>query len=89
MLLSKKVTQRCCNINKLKMTSLFDNYNWDDLIDYKAKPPYVPETMDWTKNLANSTIPYETALLVKIIFNILSIFSFFYFLNFLFFSFLE
>ncbi len=65
MLLSKKTTQRGCSLSKYKAAPLFEDFNWDDLIDYKIKPPFKPEVMDWSKNLHNCKIPFETALMVN------------------------
>ncbi len=69
-LLSKKVNQRSCNIQKLKSSNFFIDFNWDELVDFKSKPPYIPETWDWTKNLGNILTPFEPAIqVINIFFN--------------------
>lgn len=62
MLLHKKANQRCCAVQKLKSSNFFLEFNWDDLIDFKLKPPYVPETWDWSKNLGSVMTPFESAI---------------------------
>ena len=65
-LLSKKFNQRVCNLTKLKQTPLFLDFSWDDLIDFKMKPPFVHETWDWTKNIGSALTKFEDALQVSL-----------------------
>jgi hypothetical protein len=66
MILYKKVNQRNCSFSKLKLTELFKDFEWDDLIDLKLKAPFTPETHDWYKHIANKSQLYETNLAVRI-----------------------
>ena len=67
-LLSKKANYRSCNFQKLKTANFFIDFNWDDLLDFKIKPPYIPETWDWSKNLGNILTPFESAIQVIYLF---------------------
>ena len=69
-LLSKKLGQRCCSLQKLKAMNLYADFQWEELMDFKMKAPYVPETLDLTKNLNTLNYPYELALIVNCLFNI-------------------
>ena len=42
-LLNKKVNERLCNINVIKQMDFFKNFSFDELIDFKIKPPYIPK----------------------------------------------
>ena len=42
-LLKKKVKERLCNLNLIKGEKFFLNFDWDKLIDFKLKPPYIPK----------------------------------------------
>ena len=68
-LLSKKPNQRSCNLSKLKQYNFFKKLNWDDLLDFKIKSPYIPESWDWLKNKANTSEPFEFFLKVRFFFN--------------------
>jgi hypothetical protein len=51
---------RVCNANVLKTTPFYKEFNWDDLIDFRLKPPYIPkELREWSNNLANLNNPFE------------------------------
>ena len=65
LLLSKKPNQRCCNVFKLRTHNFFKKFNWDDLLDFMVKAPYVPESWDWSKNKANVSEPFEMYLNVR------------------------
>ena len=43
-LLKKKVKERLCSLKKKKKENFFANFDWDKLIDFKLKPPYIPKT---------------------------------------------
>ena len=45
--------------------NLYADFQWEDLLDFKMKAPYTPETMDLTKNLNTLNYPYELALIVN------------------------
>jgi hypothetical protein len=72
-LLCKKVNQRSCDIQKLKTSAFFIDFNWDSLIDFKIKPPYLPDSWDWTKNINNIFSPFE--MILKVNYNIYLIFN--------------
>jgi cGMP-dependent protein kinase len=41
-LLNKKVNERLCNMNSIKQNDFFKDLNWNELIDFKITPPYIP-----------------------------------------------
>ena len=43
-LLKKKVSDRICSLEKVKECDLYTDYNWDEIIELKAKVPYTPQT---------------------------------------------
>ena len=57
-LLVKKVNMRECNITNLKEKPFFKEFDFDQLIDFKLTPPYVPLTYDMTQYLSQEN-PYE------------------------------
>jgi hypothetical protein len=65
-LLSKKVSNRLCNLNSLRSHNFFKDFNFDDLIDLKVKPSYVPKNLrEWKSNLKNFSHPLENMLNVS------------------------
>ena len=42
-LLTKKVGERICSLEKAKELEVFENFNWDDLLDFKIVPQYIPK----------------------------------------------
>ena len=61
-LLEKNENKRNCDFRSIKNHLLFSDFNWDELIQYKVKPPYVPGK-DWRhneENLQNINIPFVT-----------------------------
>jgi hypothetical protein len=61
-ILCKKVNQRNCSFTKLKSAEFFNDFQWDDLIDFKLKAPYIPETHDWSKHVEHKTHLYEKTI---------------------------
>lgn len=59
LLLDKKVNRRVCNFNKLKQTEFLMDFNWDDLISYRMKSPYVPESNNFEEEKKKHDILYE------------------------------
>ena len=57
-LLNKKVNERICNVSKLKRKDFFDGFEFDNLIDFKLKPPYKPIQHNYSKYL-NENHPYQ------------------------------
>jgi hypothetical protein len=58
------VNHRICSFSKLKTLSLFKDFKFDELIDFKLKPPYIPETLDFN-NKFNDSILFQEFLNVK------------------------
>ena len=42
-LLTKKVAERICSLEKAKDLEAFENFNWDELMDFKIVPQYLPK----------------------------------------------
>jgi hypothetical protein len=63
-LLNKKVNQRICTFSKLKTANFLADFIWEDLLDLKIKPPYIPECEDYTKYLTTNLNPFENFLKV-------------------------
>ena len=57
-LLTKKVNLRECNVINLKEKPFFKDFDFDQLIDFKLTPPYIPLTSDMTQYLSQEN-PYE------------------------------
>ena len=55
-LLTKKVAERICSLEKAKELEAFENFSWDELLDFKIQPQYIPkkanlkEFKDYRKN---------------------------------------
>ncbi len=43
-LLKKKVSKRLCSLDSAKKHAFFNGFNWGDIIDFKAVPPFVPKS---------------------------------------------
>lgn len=56
-LLKKKVTGRLCSLDGAKEDEFFKDFNWDELIDLKLKPPYIP-SISQLKSYNNYKIKY-------------------------------
>ena len=54
-LLTKNSDERLCDLNKIKELSAFAKFNWDNIHDFKAKPPYIPPTFP-----VPTVLPQET-----------------------------
>ena len=46
------------------MCDFFENFNWDDLIEFKLNAPYLPKTFDSSAHLNNIMTPYELLITV-------------------------
>ena len=44
LLLKKKITERMCCFEKIKNHDFYKDFNWDDLMNFKLNPPYIPKT---------------------------------------------
>ena len=64
-LLNKKVNERLCNINVIKQMDFFKNFSFDELIDFKIKPPYIPKinNNDFNFKLNEKNEKYEDFLI--------------------------
>lgn len=60
-LLKKDVTQRINNFDKVYECQIFQNFDWDNLLRKKFKPPFIPVSDDfWGKsNLKNLASPFD------------------------------
>jgi cGMP-dependent protein kinase len=58
-LLTKKVNQRICNVSILKKRPFFNEFDFDQLNDFKLNPPYSPPFVDLSQYLQNTDTPYE------------------------------
>ena len=43
LLLKKKVNERMCSLEKVKETPFYRDFNWDEIIEFKAKAPFIPQ----------------------------------------------
>ena len=50
------------NLKILKKMNFFKNFNWDDLLDFKIKAPYIPEQKNMNPNILKSRQPFEQML---------------------------
>lgn len=57
-LLNKKVSLRCCNVQKLKENKFFEGFDWDKLYDLKLPPPFIPEKTEDSLS-ENKNLKYE------------------------------
>ena len=65
-LLNKKISNRICKLHSLKNQSLFKDFEWEGLLDFKVKPPFIPKDLrEWKSNLKNKSSPLEAVLSVK------------------------
>ena len=65
MILTKKVSHRNCSFRKLKVSEFFENFKWDELNDFRIKVPFIPETVDISKQIKIMNIQYEKIIQVK------------------------
>ena len=49
-LLKKKVNERICNFSLLKEDIIYENFEWDKLIDFQLVPPYIPQVKNISVN---------------------------------------
>ena len=61
-LLEKDVSKRVCNAKELKKLSIFTNFEWDRLNNFKIVPPYVPKIFDVSNVLNMLGTPFEAEL---------------------------
>ena len=45
-LLTKKVADRICTLEKAKKLEVFENFNWDELLEFKIIPQYIPKKVN-------------------------------------------
>eukprot|EP00340_Litonotus_pictus_P011125 CAMPEP_0170539268 /NCGR_PEP_ID=MMETSP0209-20121228/103817_1 /TAXON_ID=665100 ORGANISM="Litonotus pictus, Strain P1" /NCGR_SAMPLE_ID=MMETSP0209 /ASSEMBLY_ACC=CAM_ASM_000301 /LENGTH=193 /DNA_ID=CAMNT_0010841145 /DNA_START=1077 /DNA_END=1655 /DNA_ORIENTATION=+ len=58
-ILIKKVNQRECDLEKIKKYAVFENFKWDELIDFKMEPPFMPSTENLDDILLNTSSKLE------------------------------
>ena len=56
-LLKKKVNERMCTFEKVKSAQFYRDFNWDDIIEFKAKAPFIPQIAPM-KNPSHFTSKY-------------------------------
>jgi len=56
-MLKKKVSKRLFSLDGAKKNAFFKDFNWDDLMDFQLKPPYIPK-MNSFKSKEECTLPY-------------------------------
>ena len=61
-LLKKKVSDRICSLEKVKECDFYRDYNWDEIIELKAKVPYTPQTAS-LKHMSSYMLKYTEYLL--------------------------
>lgn len=61
-LLCKKVSERECSFRGLKATKLYENYDFDALIDLKMPPTFIPETEDYSQMIRNTSSRIEVII---------------------------
>lgn len=50
-LLRKDVWERLCDIDLLKKFRFFQDFDWNQLIDMKIKPPFIPQNIEKTEHI--------------------------------------
>ena len=65
-LLKKKTSKRLCSLDLAKKHSFFKDYNWEDLFDFKVKPPYIPKVF-LLKKFEECTQKYEEHIKIEIL----------------------
>jgi hypothetical protein len=50
----------------MKSAEIFNDFNWNDLVDFKMKAPYIPEAWDSGNHLKNVNNPYEAVIEVNL-----------------------
>ena len=60
-LLRKRVNQRVCSLSVLKKRPFFDGFEWDKLVDFQLKPPYIPGNRDLSDEM-NIRNPFENMI---------------------------
>ena len=66
-LLCKKVEKRICDINKIKKMKVFEKFNWNELLDRKMKPPYIPKVPNLSEiKLEEFKMKYEDYILEEL-----------------------
>lgn len=58
-LLDKKASRRFCNFTKITKTEFFENFQWDDLINFRMKAPYIPEIKNYDNDILDCGKLYE------------------------------
>ena len=62
-LLMKKVNKRTCKVRLLKKTKFFEGFNWDSLIEFQMKPPFIPKITKTDKELLSKVgKPFENMI---------------------------
>ena len=59
-LLEKNEAKRNTDFNNIKTHLLFSDFHWEELIQFKIKPPFIPgkDARHNTENLQNKNLPF-------------------------------
>lgn len=52
----------------MKTEEFFSDFEWDGLVDFRLKAPYIPQSFDAQSNLKDTMSPYEAVIEVIFIF---------------------
>jgi hypothetical protein len=52
----------------MKMAELYSDFNWDDLVDFKMKAPFIPESLDISTHMNNQMNTYESVIEVLLVY---------------------
>lgn len=62
--LNKKVNHRVCSLSKLRNLAFLSDFVWDDLTDFKLKPPFIPTVEELGKDFENFNNQFEVIIKV-------------------------
>jgi cGMP-dependent protein kinase len=66
-LLTKEPEKRLCNLKKIKKLEIFDDYDWNGLLNKEVNTPFKPEGINLSElNLNEYNVNYEDLLLCEI-----------------------
>ena len=66
-LLEKEPEKRLCSLKKIKKLRIFEDFDWNKLLNKEIKPPFIPEIINLKDlNLLEFNICYENLILTEI-----------------------
>ena len=61
-LLNKKISKRITSLTAIKSMLIYKDFKWEDLTEFKMKPPYIPKGLrEWNNNLQNLSSSRQAA----------------------------